>query len=177
MPKNNVYIAANATGLGDYPLNNGFQSFAGGAAYVTELKRRRDRTCSFGSFYGGDQNVYPTGLALDPAGNIYLAGYTTGEFRLSMRIRAPIPEGSTKAFVAKISAPKAVGAATFVDAASSQLGAVAAGSIVTAYGVDLATGTASAAPTALTLAGPAPISSVPPASVRRLRCTSFLRVR
>ena len=33
----NVYITANATGLGDYPLNNGFQSYAGGAAYITEL--------------------------------------------------------------------------------------------------------------------------------------------
>jgi uncharacterized protein (TIGR03437 family) len=150
--KNNVYIAANATGLGDYPLNNGFQGYAGGAAYVTELSGDGKQVL-FGSFFGGDQNIYPTGLALDAAGNIYLAGYGTGGLPLVSAYQSTTAGGFNEGFFAKVSAPKAVGAATFVNAATSQLGSVAAGSIVTAYGVDLATGVASGNPTSLTLAG------------------------
>jgi uncharacterized protein (TIGR03437 family) len=178
--KSNVYIAANATGLGDYPLNNGFQGYAGGAAYVTELSGDGKQVL-FGSFFGGDQNVYPTGLALDPSGNIYLAGYATGGLPLVNAYQSTNGGGYNEGFFAKISAPKAVGAATFVNATASQLGAVAAGSIVTAYGVDLATGTASAAPTALTLVGtsasivgstgvsaPAPLYFVSPGQVNLL---------
>jgi len=150
--KSNVYIAANATGLGDYPLNNGFQAYAGGAAYVTELSSDGTQAL-FGSFFGGDQNVYPTGLALDAAGNIYLAGYTAGGLPLVNAHQSATAGGFNEGFFAKISSPKAVGLATFVNAASSLLGVVAAGSIVTGYGVDLATGVASGNPTAPTLAG------------------------
>jgi uncharacterized protein (TIGR03437 family) len=150
--KSNVYIAANATGLGDYPLNNAFQGYAGGAAYVTELSGDGKQVL-FGSFFGGASNVFPIGLAVDAAGNIYLAGYTAGGLPLVNARQSGNGGGYNEGFFAKISAPKAIGAATFVNAASSQLGAIAAGSIATAYGVDLATGTASGNPTALTLSG------------------------
>src|ERR1035438_5748739 len=73
----NVYITANASGLGDYPLNNGFQGFAGGAAYITELSSDASKVL-FGSYYGGQANVNPVGLVVDTKENIYLAGYTAG---------------------------------------------------------------------------------------------------
>ena len=72
---NDVYIAANNGGLGDYPLNNGFQSFGGGGAYITELSSSGSQVL-FGSYYGGNAATYPTGLLVDATGNIYLAGYT-----------------------------------------------------------------------------------------------------
>ena len=152
--KDNVYIAANATGLGDYPLNGGFQAFFGGAAYVTELSSDGKQVL-FGSFFGGDQNIYPTGLAVDAAQNIYLAGYTTGGLPLVNAHQSTNGGGYNEGFFAKISALKPVGTATYVSAASSLAGAVAAGSIVSAYGADLATGTllASTLPLPRTLVG------------------------
>jgi uncharacterized protein (TIGR03437 family) len=139
--KNNVYIAANATGLGDYPLNYGFQPYAGGAAYVTQLSGDGKQVL-FGSLFGGDQNIYPTALVLDAAQNIYLAGDTTGGLPLVNAHQSTAGGGYNEGFFAKISAPKPVGAATYVSAASSLAGAaVAAGSIVSGYGTDLATGT------------------------------------
>jgi uncharacterized protein (TIGR03437 family) len=153
--KDNVYIAANATGLGDYPLNNGFQGYAGGAAYVTQLSSDGKQVL-FGSFLGGDQNIYPTALVLDAAQNIYLAGYTTGGLPLVNAFQSTNGGGYNEGFFAKISAPKPVGTATYVSAASSLAGApVAAGSIVSGYGADLATGTvlASTLPLPKTLVG------------------------
>jgi uncharacterized protein (TIGR03437 family) len=100
----NVYIAANAQGLGDYPLNNGFQSFSGGGAYITELSGNGSQVL-FGSFYGG-ANTYPTGLVVDASENIYLAGYTNADLPLvdalqSNNYGGGFPEG----FFAKIGAP------------------------------------------------------------------------
>ena len=77
----NVYIAGNAAGLGDYPLDNGFQNYASGVAYITELSSNASQVL-FGSFYGGNNNVFPTGMVIDPSGNIYFAGYTTGDLPL-----------------------------------------------------------------------------------------------
>jgi uncharacterized protein (TIGR03437 family) len=102
---NNVYIAANAENIGDYPLNNGFQSFSGAGAYVTELSSDGSRVL-FGSYYGGNANTYPTGLVVDAGGNIYLAGYTNNYLPLANPYQGNnygggFPEG----FFAKISSP------------------------------------------------------------------------
>ncbi len=143
---NNVYIAANAQGLGDYPIRNGFQS--SGGAYITELSSDGSQVL-FGSYYGGAASTFTTGLVVDKTGNIYLAGYTNAYLTLvnayqSNNFGGGFPEG----FFAKISNPPP-GPAVFVSAASSLSGAAATGSIVSAYGVDLATATASATSTPL----------------------------
>lgn len=70
-----VYIAANDNGFGDYPLTNGFQTYSGGGAYVAELNSSGSQVL-FGSYYGGNANTYPTGLVVNAAGSIYIAGYT-----------------------------------------------------------------------------------------------------
>jgi uncharacterized protein (TIGR03437 family) len=145
---NNVYIAANTQGIGDYPMSNGFQTYNGGGAYITELSSDGSQV-QFGSYYGGAANTYPTGLVVDATGDIYLAGYTNAYLPLvnayqSNNYGGGFPEG----FFAKISNPPP-GPAAFVSAASSQAGTVAAGSIVSAYGVDLATQTTSASSTPL----------------------------
>ena len=105
----------------------------------------------FGTFYGGGADIYSNTVALDASNNIYFAGYTANNLPLVNPLQSTNSGGSSQGFFAKISNP-APGPAAFVSAASSQSGAVAAGSIVSAYGVDLATGTASAATTPLPMA-------------------------
>jgi len=135
----NVYIAANANGAGDYPLNNAVQNYTGGSAYITELSGDGSQVL-FGTFYGGPNNVFPVGLTVDPAGNIYAAGYTAGGLPLTNALQSTNGGGFNEGFFAKISNPPS-GPVAFVSAASSQSGAAAPGSIVSAYGTDLATAT------------------------------------
>jgi hypothetical protein len=97
----NVYIAANATGLGDYLLNNGFQDYTSGSAYVTELSSDGTQVL-FGSFFGGDAGVTPTGLAVDANGNIYLAGYTTDGLPLVNPYQSTNGGGYNEGFFAQI---------------------------------------------------------------------------
>jgi uncharacterized protein (TIGR03437 family) len=100
----NVYIAGNASGLGDYPLNNGFQNYASGVAYVTELNSTGSQVL-FGSFYGGNNNVFPTGLVVDLSGNVYLAGYTVANLPLVNALQSTNGGGYNEGFFAKIGSP------------------------------------------------------------------------
>jgi uncharacterized protein (TIGR03437 family) len=137
-----VYIAGNTQGEGEYLLNNPFQTFMGGEAYVTELSSDATQVL-FGSFYGGGANVFPTGMVVDAAGNIYLAGYTNADLPLvkayqSNNYGGGFPEG----FFAKISLSPAAGAPApnLVLSASAFGGfpAVAPGSWIEVYGMNLA---------------------------------------
>ena len=138
---NNVYIANNADGAGDLPLSNGIQNYTSGVAYVAELSADASKVV-FGSFFGSGANIYPTGLAVDSKGDILLAGYTAGALPLANAYQSTDGGGFNEGFFAKIAKP-VIGTAALVSAASSRAGAVAAGSIVSAYGKDLATQTAS----------------------------------
>jgi Beta-propeller repeat len=99
----NVYITANASGLGDYVLNNGFQGYAGGVAYITELSSDATKVL-FGSFYGGQANVFPTGLVVDTKEHIYVAGYTAGsDLPLVKAYQSTDGGGFNEGFFAKVS--------------------------------------------------------------------------
>jgi uncharacterized protein (TIGR03437 family) len=141
-PAGNVYITANSSGLADYPLKNSLENYNGGSAYVTELSSDASQVL-FGTFYGGANNVFPTGIVVDSMGSIYLAGYTAGALPLVNPFQSTSGGGYNEGFFAKITNPVPVPAA-FVSAASSQPGPAAAGEILSAYGSDLATATASA---------------------------------
>jgi hypothetical protein len=125
----NVYITANASGLGDYPLNNGFQAFAAGAAYITELSSDASKVL-FGSYYGGQANVNPVGLVVDTKENIYLAGFTAGaDLPLVNAYQTTDGGGFNEGFFAKIFL---VGAATQIAANSGTTPQSAA--VSTAFG-------------------------------------------
>ena len=62
-----VYITNLADGAGDLPLNDGFQNYTSGVAYVAELNNDASQLV-FGSFYGTGGVINPTALAVDPAG-------------------------------------------------------------------------------------------------------------
>ena len=99
----NVYITANASGLGDYLLNNGFQGFAAGAAYITELSSDASQVL-FGSYYGGTANVFPTGLVVDTKEHIYVAGYSAGsDLPLVKAYQSTSAGGFNEGFFAKVS--------------------------------------------------------------------------
>ena len=135
---NNIYIAANAQNIGDYPLNNGFQSFSGGGAYIAELSANGSQVL-FGSFYGGDANVYPTGLVVDAAANIYLAGYTNDYLPLvapyqSNNYGGGFPEG----FFAKISTATPLPTVTLVANDAGESPTIAPNTWVEIKGANLA---------------------------------------
>ena len=138
----NVYIANNADGAGDLPLKNGFQNYTSGVAYVTELSSDGSQVL-FGSFFGGGANINPTAMVVDGAGSIYLGGFTNADLPLVNALQSNnYGGGFSEGFFAKIGKP-VVAAASFVSAASGANGTIAAGSIESVYGSDLAIAAAS----------------------------------
>lgn len=60
----------------DFPASSGAQTFAGLAdAFATKL--RADSGITYSTYIGGAQNDYGYGVAVDPTGNIWLAGATS----------------------------------------------------------------------------------------------------
>jgi uncharacterized protein (TIGR03437 family) len=133
---NDVYIAANNGGLGDYPLNNGFQTFSGGGAYITELSSSGSQVL-FGSYYGGNAATYPTGLLVDASGNVYLAGYTNAYLPLVNPLQSNnYGGGFAEGFFAKIGTP--VPAVTLVANAEGESLTIAPNTWVEIKGSNLA---------------------------------------
>jgi hypothetical protein len=100
---NNVYIANNADGAGDLPYMNGIQGYTtSGVVYVGELSSDGSQVL-FGTFFGGGANVFPTGLVVDAAKNIYLTGYTAGALPLVNAYQSANAGGFKEGFFAMIS--------------------------------------------------------------------------
>lgn len=138
--KDNVYISNLADGAGDLPLANGLQNYTSGVAYVTELSSDASQVI-FGTFYGTGTNIFPTGLAVDAAGSIYFAGYTTGGVPLVNAWQSSNAGGYYEGFFAKIVSPiPAVGAVT--NGASFAAGSITAGEIATIFGTNLTSASA-----------------------------------
>ena len=99
-----VYISGNSNFASDLPTKNGVVNYAGpGQAYVAELSSDASQVL-FGSYYGGNGNMYPTGIAVDASGSIYLAGYTAdADLPLVNAFQKTDGGGFYEGFFAKIS--------------------------------------------------------------------------
>lgn len=102
------YVAGN-TSSADFPLRAPFQaSFAGDPVFVAKLDPRAsgDASLIFSSFYAGPFFTTLKTIAVDPSGNVYLAGDTASPVLPTVSPIQPAlagPQGVTDAFVAKIS--------------------------------------------------------------------------
>ncbi|MFN7998688.1 MAG: SBBP repeat-containing protein [Bryobacteraceae bacterium] len=151
--KGNIYITGQIGGPG-FPMVDPVEPTPKGGSQdvlVAEL----DPTGSsllFSTHIGsnGLNTVSPAGLALDSAGNIYVAANTngpdlittTGAFQTTSADGACCQYGN--GVVAKIEATAAPSGPTIALSTAGQVEPFAAEAIVSAYGVNLATGTASA---------------------------------
>jgi hypothetical protein len=102
----NVYIANNSAGAGDFPTKNSLFNYSGGAMVLAELSSDGTQVL-FGTFYGTASNVFPTGLAITPTGNIVFSGYTAAtDLPLVKALQASAAGGFNEGFFAEISTQK-----------------------------------------------------------------------
>jgi hypothetical protein len=141
-----VYFANNSAGAGDLPTKNTLYPFNGGSAIVGELSADGTQML-FGTYYGGATNVYPTGLALDASGNLYVAGYSPGtDLPLVNAFQSTAAGGFNEGFFAKIDLqPLSSSVALTLTPASANVGAsvVLTGTVTGQSGQATPTGTVS----------------------------------
>jgi hypothetical protein len=133
-PTGNAYVTGE-TSSASFPLVNALQSFnASGAddAFVSELSADGS-TLLFSTYLGGSRSDIGVGIALDTAGNVYVAGATDSlDFPVTANAAQATPGsvGPGDAFVAKISlnsAPPVTAPADFAVNAPNSAQTVAAG--------------------------------------------------
>jgi uncharacterized repeat protein (TIGR01451 family) len=101
----NAYVTGR-TGSSDFPLSNPLQSSYGGGfydAFVTELSADATNLI-YSTFLGNVGTDQAYGIAVDSAGNAYVAGVTDSSTFPTINAYQPMIAGSTDAFVAEISA-------------------------------------------------------------------------
>ncbi|HVM62484.1 MAG TPA: SBBP repeat-containing protein [Verrucomicrobiae bacterium] len=99
----NAYIIG-GTGSANFPTTNAFQSAKGNpsiAAFVTELGPGGSNLV-FSTYLGGNNRDCGTGIAVDPTGNVYVAGWTLSTNFPTRNAVQPAIGGGTNAFVAKL---------------------------------------------------------------------------
>jgi uncharacterized protein (TIGR03437 family) len=124
----------------DFPITDAFQRLMGGVrdAFVTGLAPDGSAAV-YSSFFGGAGLDYGYGIAIDPAGDVFITGRTFSEDLPVPGAVQPAFGGQGDAFVAKIAARAPAGLLRAVPAASFRPGgALSAESIASAFGTDLA---------------------------------------
>jgi uncharacterized protein (TIGR03437 family) len=93
------------TSADDFPIKNGFQSTRHGQnAFVTKLAADGGAILS-STFLGGSQFDYGYAIAIDPSGNIYLAGQTSStDFPLKNAFQPSFGGGYSDVFLAELNA-------------------------------------------------------------------------
>src|SRR5262249_4146739 len=73
----NAYVTAYTSSIA-FPTVNARQPVFGGGSYDAYVaKFDPNGACLFSTYFGGSGADYGEGIAVDPGGNIYVAGYTT----------------------------------------------------------------------------------------------------
>ena len=99
-------FVAGVTGARDFPMVNPVQNQQPGLniGYVAKLKKEGDGLL-FSTYLGGERNDEINALALDPAGNIHVAGRATSSQIALTNAMQPTFGGNTDILLAKYAAP------------------------------------------------------------------------
>jgi hypothetical protein len=98
----NVYIAGR-TDSSDFPTSGGFDTALDGSRDAFVAKFTADGALVWSTFLGGSQNDNANGIGVDPAGNVYVAGYTlSSDFPTTKAHDATYNGGNEDAFVTKL---------------------------------------------------------------------------
>src|SRR5215831_2759897 len=138
----NAYITGN-TSSGNFPLVSPLQSTFGGGvydAYVTKLDTTTG-VIAFSTFLGGNNNDFSYGIALDPAGSVYIVGSSVSTNFPTANALQTTNHGGSDGFVAKISGINFTIRGHIADAANNGISGVTVsmiGSQVTSTTTDAA---------------------------------------
>jgi len=111
----NIYVVG-YTFNNDFPILNGFQTTPRGAqeAYLVKFENSTG-TLQFSSYLGGTQSDRAFGVAVDAAGNAFVAGSTiSSNFPVLSAFQPRFGEGLRDAFLTKITAAGTVGFSTYL---------------------------------------------------------------
>jgi hypothetical protein len=111
----NIYVVG-YTFNNDFPIVNGFQTTPRGAqeAYLVKLDNSTGNI-QFSSYLGGVQSDRAFGVAVDPAGNAYVAGSTLStNFPVTNAFQSRFGEGLRDAFLTKVTTAGTVDFSTFL---------------------------------------------------------------
>ena len=129
----NIYVAGR-TDSPDFPVKNPIQAVSKAFSQIFIAKFSPTGDLLFSTYYGGSANDLATGIALDPAGNIYVTGtLQSNDFPVANAFQ-PQSGGATDAFVLKIDPSFHVVYATYIGGKFNDLGmAIAADAQGNAY--------------------------------------------
>ncbi|MCP5112857.1 MAG: hypothetical protein GY953_18675, partial [bacterium] len=146
-----AYIAGE-TDSADLPVEGAFQPSNGGGndAFVMKLDPT-GATVDYATYIGGSEADGASGVAVDAAGNAYVAGVAfSPDFPVTIGAFQTSSASESESFIAKLAPGEPPAVMTSVSAASfSRLSGLAPDSLATGFGVGLATGTAVATETPL----------------------------
>lgn len=115
-PAGAVYVAG-WTSSQNFPVKGAYQNVKSGGRDAFVVKLNPDGTTAYSTFFGGAQNDAANGIAVDSAGNVYVAGETTSP---ALPVQYPwqaINRGGSDAFVAKFGSAGNLLYATFLGGA------------------------------------------------------------
>ena len=129
----NIYITGR-TDSPDFPLKNPIQAGAKSFSQIFIAKFSPTGDLLFSTYYGGSANDLATGIALDPAGNVYVTGTLQSlDFPVVNAVQQKSAGGSD-AFVLKLDPAFHVVYATYLGGSANDLGmAIATDALGNAY--------------------------------------------
>lgn len=100
--KNDAYVLA-STSSNSFAIVNGIEPYSGGNDLLLVEIDPAASTQIVATYLGGSENEYSAGIALDPNGNVYVAGSTDStDLPVTQGASQALLAGSTNAFVMKI---------------------------------------------------------------------------
>ena len=97
-------VFVGSTRAADLPVKNAYQPEPGGSMDAYLIKINQDDEIVFATYLGWDETDYGQDVAIDPAGNIYVTGWTFGAFPDTTATPRPPCQYETQAsYVAKFS--------------------------------------------------------------------------